>query len=100
MPIECEQLRRAPYARESRKHWPPSCMPDHWALYFNPVFRHLLTPGLRARLEARTAEHRRQFSEDLRRSAREWERKKALKAAAKKAAKRGQPLLFNEEEAG
>jgi hypothetical protein len=50
---------------------------------WNPCFRHLLLPALRARQDARDRAHREQYAAELRESSRKWEQQKAAKARAK-----------------
>lgn len=59
-----------------------------WSVFtWNPSFRRLLLPSLRARLDARDRAHRDQYAAELRESLRKWEQKKAERQAAKARAK-------------
>lgn len=55
-----------------------------WSVFtWNPCFRRLLLPTLRARQDARDRAHREQYAAELRESSRKWEQQKAAKARAK-----------------
>ncbi|MFA7254417.1 MAG: hypothetical protein WC107_07780 [Patescibacteria group bacterium] len=55
-----------------------------WSVFtWNPCFRRLLLPTLRARQDARDREHREQYAAELRESSRKWEQQKAERKAAK-----------------
>lgn len=55
-----------------------------WSVFtWNPCFRRLLLPTLRARQDARDRVHREQYAAELRESSRKWEQQKAAKARAK-----------------
>jgi hypothetical protein len=58
-----------------------------WVFTWNPSFRRLLLPSLRARQDARDRAHREQYETELRESARKWAQQKAERRAAKARAK-------------
>lgn len=59
-----------------------------WSVFtWNPCFRRLLLPTLRARQDARDRVHRDQYAAELRESSRKWEQQKAERKAAKARAK-------------
>ena len=59
-----------------------------WSVFtWNPCFRRLLLPTLRARQDARDRAHREQYAAELRESSRKWEQQKAERKAAKARAK-------------
>jgi hypothetical protein len=70
-----------------------------WHVFtWNPSFRRLLLPALRARQEARDRAHREAYSAELRKSCREWQQKKAERAAAKARARLPQLDLIDSAE--
>lgn len=55
-----------------------------WHVFtWNPSFRRLLLPTLRARQDARDRAHREQYAAELREAGRKWEQTKAERKAAK-----------------
>ncbi len=72
-----------------------------WHVFtWNPSFRRLLLPTLRARQDARDRSHREQYAAELRETCRQWEQKKAERKAARARAKLPQSDLLDCMEGG
>ena len=91
-----ERERLVHYWRTSQWSYVTPKIPANWAIYRNAVFRELLLPRLRQRMEDRARAAKEAFQREMAESVRLWHTKKAQRLREKVAEKAGPAPLFAE----